>query len=55
MQHFFVYGILSAIVGKWYTQKPVTNSEGVVPIPTCTDLADEQQHTDKHEDMTKLL
>ena len=55
VKHFFVYGILPEIVGKWYTRKPIANSEGVVPIPTSTDLTDEQQDTDKCEDMSKLL
>ena len=54
VQHFFVYGILPEIVGKWYTRKPVANSEGVVPIPTSTDLTDEQQDSDETEDMSKL-
>jgi len=36
VQQFFVYGILPEIVGKWYTRKPVANSEGVVTIPICT-------------------
>ena len=35
-QQFFVYGILPEIVGKWYTRKPVANSESVVTIPICT-------------------
>jgi len=57
VQQFFVYGILPKIVGKWYTRKPVANSEGVVPIPICTstDSTDEQQDTqsDESEDMSK--
>ena len=28
VQQFFVYGILPEIVGKWYTQNPIANSEG---------------------------
>jgi len=58
VQQFFVYGILPEIVGKWYTRKPVANSEGVVTIPICTstDSTDEQQDTqsDESEDMSKL-
>ena len=50
-----VYEILPEIVGKmWYKWKPVAYSESVVPIPTCTDLTDEQQDTDESEDMSKL-
>lgn len=32
IQHFFKYGILSEIVGKWYTRKPIADLEGVVPV-----------------------
>ena len=31
VQHFFIYGILPEIIGKWYA--PVANSSGVVPVP----------------------
>ena len=31
LQHFFVYGIMPEIVGKWYSRKPITNAEGIVP------------------------
>ena len=54
VQHFFVYGILPEIVGKWYTRKPITNSDGVVPILTSTNSTSEQQDTDESEDMSKL-
>ena len=55
VQHFFVYSVLPEIVGKWYTRKPIANSEGVVPIPSSQD-ADEQQDSDSDdcEDMSKL-
>ena len=33
VKHLFIYGILPEIVGKFYTRKPVSNSEGLVPIP----------------------
>ena len=55
VQHFFVYGILPEIVGKWYTWKPIANSEGV-PIPTSKILTSKEfeKETDKSEDMSKL-
>ena len=31
VHHFFVYGMLPEIVGKWYTRKPVADSKGIVP------------------------
>ena len=31
LQHFFVYGIMPEIMGKWYSRKPITNAEGIVP------------------------
>ena len=54
VQQFFVYGILPEIVGKWYTQKPIANSEGQVLIPLCTstDSTDEQQDTQSDESET---
>ncbi len=36
VKHFFIYGVLPEIVGKWYTRKPVANKEGVVPMPQST-------------------
>ena len=46
VQRYFVYGVLPEIIGKWYTRKPVANSEGVVLdpnhllIPQVTDYED---------------
>ena len=28
VQHFFIYGILPEVIGKWYTTKPVANLQG---------------------------
>ena len=53
VQHFFVCSVLPEIVGKWYTGKPIDNSEGVIPIPSSQD-ADEQQDSDDYEGMSKL-
>lgn len=32
--HFFIYGMLPEIIGKWYTRKPLANENGVVPVPS---------------------
>jgi len=37
--HFFKYGILPEVIGKWYTRKPVADVDGVVSIPVA-DQAD---------------
>ena len=50
VQRFFVYGVLPEIIGKWYTRKPVANSEGVVLDPNHLLIP---QVTD-YEDYTKL-
>ena len=31
IKHFFMYGVLPEIVGKWYTRKPIADSSGIVP------------------------
>ena len=31
---FFTYGMLPEIIGKWYTRKPVADSEGLVHEPS---------------------
>lgn len=32
VNHFFVYGILPELIGKWYTRQPVANKSGVVEL-----------------------
>lgn len=32
VQHFFMYGMLPEIIGKWYTRRPIADSSGVVPM-----------------------
>ena len=46
VKHFFIYGVLPEIVGKWYTRGPVADLSGAVPLPTTsstdtTDLTEE--------------
>ena len=54
VQYFFVYGILPESVGKWYTRKPIANSEGVVPTATSKMLIGKEKETDESEDMSRL-
>ena len=46
LKHFFVYGILPEIVGKWYTRQPVANSDNIVPIPVLTNESNESDEED---------
>ena len=52
LQHFFIYGILHEVIGKWYTRKPVVNLENVVlkPIPANNSSSDLHDN----EDVSKL-
>lgn len=43
IKHFFIYGILPEIVGKWYTRKPCADADGVVSLPVNSDQPDCQQ------------
>ena len=33
VKHFFIYGMLPELLGKWYTRKPVADSNGIVQDP----------------------
>ena len=37
VQNFFVYGMLLEILGKWYTRKPVANSDNIVQVLPSND------------------
>ena len=51
VQNFFVYGMLPEILGKWYTRKPVANSDNIVQVlPSNDDSAQD----DDQEDYTRL-
>ena len=54
MQYFNVYGVLSELIGKWYTHKPVADDMGVVNAS----LSDLQQSVididEDDDDPTKL-
>ena len=50
VKHFFVYGMLPEIIGKWYTRKPVSNLENIVHIPTSsmTQNGSEEDYTQSY-------
>ena len=52
LQHFFIYGIMPEIVGKWYIRKPITNAEGIVSRPVTH--ASSNTDVQESEDLTKL-
>ena len=47
VKHFFVYGMLLEITGKWCTRKPVANSSGIVSttVPTSEGEVDDEDYT----------
>jgi len=53
LQHFFHYGILPEVVGKWYTRKPVADADGVVSI-RMTNQPDCQQSQEEEDDSSAL-
>lgn len=53
VKHFYIYGVLPEIVGKFYSRKPVANADGIVPIPT-NEAGTCEQVTDEKEDMSRL-
>ncbi len=36
IEHIFIHGVLPELIGKWYTRKPVADSDGVVPGPSTS-------------------
>ena len=36
IKHFFTYGILPEIVGKWYTRQPIADDDGIIDCVTNT-------------------
>ena len=50
LHDFFVHGMLPEIIGKWYTQRPVSDAENMVPIPKIDDKSSDCED----EDMTRL-
>ena len=34
IKHFFLYGVLPEILGKWYSRRPIADSYGVVQLPS---------------------
>ena len=37
IKHFIIYGILPEIIGKWYSQQPVADADGLVQTPTMSE------------------
>ena len=51
VQNFFVYGMLPEILGKWYTRRPITNSDNIVQVlPSDHDSTQD----DDQEDYTRV-
>jgi len=51
VKHFFIYGILPEVVGKWYTRKPVADVDG---LPVESDQPDCQQSQEEEDDSSAL-
>ena len=47
VQHFFKYGILPEIIGKWYSRKPIADAEGIVPIIQDKHAGDDEEDYEK--------
>lgn len=54
VKHFYIYGVLPELIGKFYTRKPIMNSEGVVPVPISSDTPGTSEQADDEEDITRL-
>ena len=50
VRHFFIYGILPEIVGKWYTRIPVADADHIVPLPTANSVTDDDTATTSTDD-----
>jgi len=53
VKHFFVYGMLPEIIGKWYTRKSVSDLDNIVHIPTSSTTT-QNGNEEEEEDYTKL-
>ena len=51
IKHCFIYGILPEIIGKWYSQQPVADVDGLVQIPTMSE--ETQDNGLQQDDLTK--
>ena len=50
IRHFFIYGMLPEIIGKWFTRRPVADSSGIVTTPTVSSA----QANEDTEDYSKV-
>ncbi len=53
VKHFFTYGVLAEIVGKWYSKKPVADNDGIVPLPD-TESSEASRNEQSEDDAKKL-
>ena len=51
---YFLYGILPEIVGKWYSQKPITEDDGTVLLPISTERS-EAESGKGEDDISTLI
>ncbi len=49
IEHFFKYGMLPEIIGKWYTRKPIADSTGIVPQPSTSVASLEVKDNEDYE------
>ena len=56
VRHFYIYGLLPEMIGKFYTRKPVANSDGTVPLSVTSNPPNTsgQDNTD-NEEVSRLL
>lgn len=47
LKHLFIYGVLPELVGKWYTRRPIANSEHIVSKPKAIDDNDDDEDYEK--------
>ena len=49
-RHFFMYGILPEIIGKWYTRMLFAEKDGTIPIHAAVDTSDSKNDDDNDDD-----
>ena len=47
LRHLFLYGVLPEIIGKWYTRRPVENSEQLVVVSQVTEEDNDDEDYEK--------
>ena len=54
VKHFYVYGVLPEVIGKFYTRKPVANCEGIVPVPISSNTPGKGDEEKDDTDLSRL-